>query len=666
MYLAGYECMPACVSLPPDFGDDLLDLLSDDDNDFFAEKKRTKPKIQLRTSRSRTTPPERDGKPITSDNKKETRQGDAGAASEGALERPSMDLVPRPKTSRGRGGGGGKAGVERTEGEGAEKTKRKSEEGSHTTEILTLDSPPHSSDASRLPGSRLGPSEEHLRELHANMSGGPTGGPMDNSSGEPPKGSKFDPSRSPSKGSKVNTSGGPPKVSKVNFGDTDDDDILSGLGLEDDDSTRHESLPLLQSAPKGRIATTDVLPGTAGNKKTLRRLSGESSATGANIESSPPQSSSLPYKEATGREKAKERGGIAEEETEEEGFQFGGYLPSVASDTLSNPHGFTSGRRRGATAATAPSVASHPDTTPRKKSVRFSEALDVGDRLLTPPTPVRERRTGESAEPRPSPRAREQEEEEGSVERGGQKKAEAEEEEEEEGKGAHVMGERAVESKTSVGSDGQSKQIMFGNLSDGDGESVDRGGGGGGGRRPRSTTDKLEHPVFPWQRNRSGEVSHGRPRPPATETKAERPSQVPVPLPSTQAGASINAHSNPPPPGEGVSARLQQPRLPGGSQEVGVALEGQGAGGGERWRKVAREEEREKDRAKLVVKLEERLAREKAAFVTLQVRYVQLCIHMYTCIYTYMDALIESVLEYKEMKRKTNWLGQFVTNFTYM
>lgn len=137
------------------------------------------------------------------------------------------------------------------------------------------------------------------------------------------------------------------KPSQVNFDDNDDDDILSGLGFEDD----------------------KVAPPTNNNLAVASQQRGVQKAHQTKEKAAPPTSKSAVVGEG-----------------EEETVQFGGYIPSV-SDSSSK----SSERRRGR--GESSSLTLRPSTAPSaaKKTVRFSEQLEESERpssaMLTRETP---------------------------------------------------------------------------------------------------------------------------------------------------------------------------------------------------------------------------------------------------------------------------------------
>ena len=379
-----FACLSVSGCLPrPDF-DDLLDLLSDSSEDLPSGR-RTKPTIQLRTARrseprplthseprplTHSEPRPEHGKPITSNKAKDIFTADTTHRSSEAVslaaDTVTFDPMVRPSTSRGRGGGvsvlaGGEEERESSEGNGGGRR----EEISHTTDILRLDSPPHVGHLSSRLGSKVEPMGDHLGKTQVKLSR------------EPPKRSRF-------------------KSPKVDFGVEDDDNILSGMGLEDGDASWKKPHPLKPNSPEGqRSSAIDALLGTAPGGRVLQQHSADEPApTGSSTHFDSSLSTGLLDQEEASK---KTREGEVEaekeeEEEEEEGFLFGGYLPSAASDGRTKPRSPASGRRRFNSPATTNADKSdgrnkprgsasgadmftRPVTTQTKKSVRFSESV---------------------------------------------------------------------------------------------------------------------------------------------------------------------------------------------------------------------------------------------------------------------------------------------------
>lgn len=126
-----------------------------------------------------------------------------------------------------------------------------------------------------------------------------------------------------------------PNASLVNFDDEDDDDILSGMGLD-------------SNSKKNRSNTSGVKDNTQ-----------PVVAPGASEEKAMSMGRSLPKKD-----------GGSKSGTEGEGFQFGGYTPSIV-DSSPRSRSALSRRRGSETNTITPRPSSVP--TPSKKSVRFSD-----------------------------------------------------------------------------------------------------------------------------------------------------------------------------------------------------------------------------------------------------------------------------------------------------
>lgn len=249
-------------------------------------KKRAKPRIQLRTTRSKpesSAPLREDGKPIT------YGEGDSiGGEEEGLLaEFGGMELGERPRTSHGRPLSG-----EAVPTAGSITRTGRSERSSQP-DILTLDS-------------------------------------------------------------SFNT---PRANAAVDFGD-DDDDILSGMGLDDSGPPRKE-----KGLKETRGSRIDDLLGTTTRKPALK----------------------------TDREReksSKAKPTLTEGRTsdgEEDGYMFGSYLPSAASGSSGKPRGLPTARR---TSVDAESLTSRPSSAPSsgaKKSVRFADTVETSDRPSSSP-----------------------------------------------------------------------------------------------------------------------------------------------------------------------------------------------------------------------------------------------------------------------------------------
>ena len=281
------------TSRPTELDDDLLDLLSDSDHEDTAPKKRAKPTIQLKTSRTSTKPEtgssSLDGKPITSKGGTDNGGGMGDGEGTGGLE--------RPKTSRG------KSVLEKPEeledGGGGENKEKGG------ADVLRLDSPPEQRPA---PSITTTPVKTRSR---------------------------------PAVDSAVS--------SKIDFGE-DEDDLLSGMGLDDSGTSSKTKDSGIFGTKRG--SKVDELFGTAARKTTGRPLTKTAEKMTQNAKQ--PQRGEA------------EIGGGGEDEEEEEGYQFGGYLSSVAL-------GGDSRRRH----SSEESLTSRPSSAPAKKSVRFADTVDV-------------------------------------------------------------------------------------------------------------------------------------------------------------------------------------------------------------------------------------------------------------------------------------------------
>ena len=95
-----------------------------------------------------------------------------------------------------------------------------------------------------------------------------------------------------------------------------------------------------------------------------------------------------------------------EDESSKTDFQFGGYLPSTISSSVSDrkSRGLPQGRGRKGLSDTI--ISERPSTAPGKKSVRFSDSLDsIGDALRPSSTPVVKAPTKQKEVNHPSPTA---------------------------------------------------------------------------------------------------------------------------------------------------------------------------------------------------------------------------------------------------------------------
>ena len=294
--------------------EDLLDLLSDDDTKDPTPKKRTKPRIQLKTIRPKLEgsaavdalqQPQSDGKPITSrDAGPDMDSGREATASE-------LDSVPdRPRTSHGRPSMRDVRISSEAENLMVATGAPKSTGGDSEPSILKLDSPMHQSAASRKPRGSV----------------------------------------------------------SMDFSD-DDDDILSGMGLEDEaPPLRSSAGGLIHTSRERRGSKLDELLGTAPKKPAMTAKLGTES----------------PKTEKT---KAVGSSGLnTDSNGEEDGYQFGGYVPSVASGEAGKPTSLPSGRRRLSSDGDSLSLTSRPNSAPAKKSVRFADTVETGDRPSSSPS----------------------------------------------------------------------------------------------------------------------------------------------------------------------------------------------------------------------------------------------------------------------------------------
>lgn len=263
----------------------------------MGPKKRAKPTIQLKTSRTSAKPEigsrNLGGKPITSEGGIDNGEGMGDREGPGGLDRPktSRGKSPLEKLAELQNGGIG----ESKERGGAD--------------VLRLDSPPEQCSAA--PSITTTPLRTHSR---------------------------------PAADSGIS--------SKIDFGD-DEDDLLSGMGLDDNGTSSKTKNSGIFGTKRG--SKVDELFGTTARKPFSRQLTKTVERKAENAKQ--PQ-----------RGAAKIGGGEdeKEEEEEEEGYQFGGYLPSVALGSDS--------RRRH---SSEESLTSRPSSAPAKKSVRFADTVDV-------------------------------------------------------------------------------------------------------------------------------------------------------------------------------------------------------------------------------------------------------------------------------------------------
>ena len=312
------------IHIPVELDDDLLDLLSDGDAEDPAPKKRTKPRIQLRTGRAKTEGGavtdtshrlQSDGKPITSGERTtENEKVDASPSIDGGREATTSerDSIPdRPRTGHGRAMTGDTTAGSEAEIRAVATGASEGAGGDSGPNVLKLDSPMHQSVPSRKPR-----------------------GSVD-----------------------------------VDF---DGDDILSGMGLEDEEPALRSSAGGLVGASRVRRGSKlDELLGTAPKKpfKTEKLgAKGDKSKTGEST-----TASGLNISSSTG---------------EEDGYQFGGYVPSVASGEVhvGKPTGLPPGRKRHSSDGDPLSLTSRPTSAPAKKSVRFADTVETSDRPSSSPS----------------------------------------------------------------------------------------------------------------------------------------------------------------------------------------------------------------------------------------------------------------------------------------
>ena len=205
--------MLSVTSRPTELDDDLLDLLSDSDHEDTAPKKRAKPTIQLKTSRTSTKPEtgssSLDGKPITSKGDTDNGGGMGDGEGTGGLECPTTSrgksVLEKPEELEDGGGG------ENKEKGGAD--------------VLRLDSPPE-----QRPAPSITTTPVRTRSRPA----------VDSAIG-----------------------------SKIDFGE-DEDDLLSGMGLDDNGTSSKTKDSGIFGTKRG--SKVDELFGTAARRTTGRSL----------------------------------------------------------------------------------------------------------------------------------------------------------------------------------------------------------------------------------------------------------------------------------------------------------------------------------------------------------------------------------------------------------
>ena len=297
--------------------DDLLDLLSDSGDEDLAPKKRGKPKIQIKSKS--TTPTTPTSPPADHDT--------AGGHKDGkpitlTSTTPSVtvatDETDRPRTSRG-GKLDSMDSVFSSDSTLASKSKNKFSSASSSlgTDILKLDHPSPSKPTT------------------------PTGRSSLNST-------------------------------QIDF-DDDEDDFLSGMGLDD------SAGDVIGSSKQG-----------LGGKQTERR--------GTMLDDLLGTKGSSASKLTENKSRSDRRDGVKKTDDgdgeEEEGFQFGGYMPSSAADssnttTLSTKSNLKlpSGRRKGSSEL-SDSLTTRPGSAPApaaRKSVRFADSVETSERPSSSP-----------------------------------------------------------------------------------------------------------------------------------------------------------------------------------------------------------------------------------------------------------------------------------------
>lgn len=317
-----YVHVHCTLHLPIDFDeDDLLDLLSDSGDEDLAPKKREKPKIQIKSksSLSATSTPTvpAPGSSLV-DNKDTQNDGKPITSANFTAGNCEGDDIERPRTSSG------KQGVA----------------DSINSSSLPLSIPP-----------ALSASETK---------------PKQSSSTFAPDILKID---HPS--AKASTSGGSLNSTQIDF-DDDEDDILSGMGLDDSD-------------------VVDSAKSKVGGKKEMDKR-GSSSMLEESLGAKKKSSSIKPKTES------KKVGQLGDDASngKEDDFQFGGYLPSAAADDSTTTSTATaqanksnlkvpSERRR--STEFLDSLTTRPGSAPTsaKKSVRFSDTIEMSDRPSSSP-----------------------------------------------------------------------------------------------------------------------------------------------------------------------------------------------------------------------------------------------------------------------------------------
>ena len=177
--------------------------------------------------------------------------------------------------------------------------------------------------------------------------------------------------------SKQSTPAGSLNSTQVNFDDDEGDDLLSGMGLDDSDVIG-PAKQLGKDKPERRGSVLDELLGR------------KSSALKATKENSESKSSDTKAKKFWDD-------GKADSDGEGEGFQFGGYVPSAASNESTStsaqakkPHLKVPLGRRGFSELTLPpdALTARPGSAPSpvvKKSVRFADTVETSDRPSSSP-----------------------------------------------------------------------------------------------------------------------------------------------------------------------------------------------------------------------------------------------------------------------------------------
>ena len=310
-------CIHTIILYALDFDDDdLLDLLSDSGDEDLAPKKRGKPKIQIKSkSTTPTTPTSPPADHDTAGGHKDGKPITLTSTTRSVTI--ATDETDRPRTSRGDKQDSMDSFVS-SDSTLASKSKNKFSSASSSlgTDILKLDHPSPSKTTT------------------------PTGRSSLNST-------------------------------QIDF-DDDEDDFLSGMGLDD------SAGDVIGSSKQG-----------LGGKRTERR--------GTMLDDLLGTKSSSASKPTENKSRSDRRDGVKKPDSddgEEEGFQFGGYMPSAIADSSNTTTPSTksnlklpSGRRKGSSEL-SDSLTTRPGSAPApaaRKSVRFADSVETSERPSSSP-----------------------------------------------------------------------------------------------------------------------------------------------------------------------------------------------------------------------------------------------------------------------------------------